>query len=255
MLIEKKISIHNLIYRVLNVPGKLLVRQRFALYTSGWMHWQHCRLCYCSGALMGGRTRRRCEVFVLFCCRALTLDRLVLAAPTKQRILAVDRRRTPYCRAPLYTYILSGESVSTFFSISCVAIMKFIVRTVSCFSIVRAKCAVIVWTDSCDGLWPMEGNRFDLGKHLGVSFIRRAQNGRPAISFRYAISSRYCFLVLSMTFLLNIDVGIPLYVLFFRRIAENLIVNTFLSNINLSRLLLLFLLLLNFCFQNITSNL
>lgn len=93
---------------------------------------------------MGGRTRRRCEVFVLFCCWALTLDRLVLAAPTKQRILVVDRRRTPYCRAPLDTCILSGESVSTFFLISCVAIMKFIVRTVSCSSIVRAKCAVIV---------------------------------------------------------------------------------------------------------------
>lgn len=186
------LSIHNLIHWVLNVPGKWMAQRYFPLFTSRLNVLATLWLMLLFRALIGGGTRRRREVFVLFCCWALTLDRPVLAAPTKQRILVVDRRRTPYCRASLYVKFVRGIGQYVF-SIPCVAIMKLIVRTVSCSSIVRAKCAVIVWTDSCDGLRPMEGNRFDLGKHLGGCLIRRAQNGRPAISFRYVFSSRYCF--------------------------------------------------------------
>jgi len=97
-------------------PGNLLTsKQRFALFTSEQHRLVTLQLLLLFWSLGRRGTRRRREVFVLFCCWALTLDRPVLAAPTKQRILAVDRRRTPYCRAHLFTCTSSGYSVSTFF--------------------------------------------------------------------------------------------------------------------------------------------
>lgn len=107
--------IHNLTHWVLNVPGKLMGTAEFCIVYVLRQGLVTLRLLLLFRSLGRRGTRRRLEVFVLFCCWALTLDRPVLAAPTKQRILAVDRRRTPYCRAPLFTWISSGESVSTFF--------------------------------------------------------------------------------------------------------------------------------------------
>lgn len=93
----------------------------------------------------------------------------------------------------------------------------------SCSRIVRGKCAVAVWTDSYNGLWPMEGNRFDLGKHPDA-LIRRAQNGRPpfpsVISFARPSLGTDVFPVTKL-------VRNRLYAVFFHPIAINCIGTAF----------------------------
>lgn len=75
-------------------------------------YWRHC-----DDVIVPERTRSR--FFVLFSCWALTLDRLVLAAPTKQRILVVNRGQTPYCCVLRSSSVLYGTHSTHLRFVSC----------------------------------------------------------------------------------------------------------------------------------------